>query len=232
MTENTITEKELAEKLESISASMLGLDKKEAWTRVAREAAELMGYEFTPEKPGPGTWHFTEGYMAPAPEVPAYVSKAGDLYLVHSDGRVEGFAGGSDAWPALTPARIIPVAAAPVTLTEDQVGQEWDAVTASDPEASLWLEYPVAHRARFKAVANALLSRYAAPVEGEPIASAAKPIDPTDAQVGDQVWAELHGGDEVTFTVTRVGMCALHSRSHFYDFDTIRSVRLLRREEA
>ena len=92
----------------------------------ARDALILMGLTVKPEKPGPGTWHFTEGYMAPAPEVPAYVSKAGDLYLVHSDGRVEGFAGGSDAWPDLSPARIVPVTTTPVALTEDQVGEEWD----------------------------------------------------------------------------------------------------------
>lgn len=217
-----ITEKELAEKLESISASMLGLDKKEAWTRVAREAAELMGYEFTPEKPAPGLYLHEDG--RPIIMIGPNFTEP-DSYLTVVD---------DSLWAdrnrdKLTPARIVPVTAAPVVLTEDQVGEEWDAVTASDPKASLWLEYPVAHRARFKAVANALLAKHAAPAEGEQIASAAKPIDPADVRVGDRVRLVLRNG-EATFIVANAYNNSLHSTTNTYYERDITAAYLLDRE--
>ena len=101
-----ITEKDLAEKLESISASMLGLDKKEAWTRVAREAAELMGYEFTPEKPEPGTWHLTDNFT-PGREFPAFVDAAGHLLVCDPPVPIVRW-DRDEAWPDLTPARVLP----------------------------------------------------------------------------------------------------------------------------
>ena len=191
-------------------------------TDQARTILEAAGVTVQPEKPGPGTWHFTEGYMAPAPEVPAYVSKAGDLYLVHSDGRVEGFAGGSDAWPALTPARVVPVTAAPVTLTEGQVGEEWDKVSV--PMVA-WRVLGSRNRERITATVNAALAQHAAPAEGEP-------IDPNDVRAGDRVRVVLEGGDEGTFTVTHIGESRLGSRQSVCLKRYIRSVRLLHREEA
>ena len=192
-------------------------------TDQARAILEAAGVKVQPEKPGPGTWHFTEGYMAPAPEVPAYVSKAGDLYLVHSDGRVEGFAGGSDAWPALSPARVVPVTAAPVTLTEDQVGELWEEhrVDVTSP----WGNWGVAPRMSVTRTANAILAQHAAPTEGEP-------IDVADVREGDRVRVELRNGDEATFTVHAATANYLCSREHTYHFDITRSVRLLHREEA
>ena len=102
----SITEKELAEKLRE----ECDINRHNGWNHAARKIAEAMGVTLAPEKPEPGTWHITDGYMSPAPEVPAYVSEVGNLHLVHQDGRIEGFSEGSDTWPALTPAHVVPEA--------------------------------------------------------------------------------------------------------------------------
>ena len=71
--------------------------------------------------------------------------------------------------------------------------------------------------------ANALLAKYAAPAEGEP-------IDPYDVYKGDRVRVELEKGDEATFTVTRVAPDFLTSERYVFYAHEIRSVRLLHRE--
>ena len=193
-------------------------------TDQARTILEAAGVTVQPE---PG-WYLTEdGEVArvkPNKHTGALILHIdGDVLLPHQP------------WPKLTPARIVPVTAAPVTLTEDQVGELHEVARLKDPAGAGVMPFSrlqEAVRAIHTATVNAALAQHAAPAESEPIADAAKLIDPADVRKGDRVWAELHGGDEVTFTVTRVGMYGPHSRFSTYDFNTIRSVRLLHREEA
>lgn len=219
-----ITEKELAEKLESISASMLGLDKKEAWTRVAREAAELMGYEFTPEKPRPGTWHIVKD----GPQVgdAARVDEDGYLHVIGSNGKTLRDIHPDNTWPDLTPARIVPVTT-PVTLTEEEVGELWDEYRVE--VTSPWRSWGVAPRVSVTRTANAILAKHAAPAEGELIASAAKPIDPDDVRVGDRVRLVLRNG-EATFIVANAYNNSLHSTTNTYYERDITAAYLLGRE--
>ena len=132
---------------------------------------------------------------------------------------------------AWTEARVIPVATAPVTLTEDQVGEVWDK-GATGADTSLWLEYPVAHREEFTRLANDILAQYVAPAEGEPIAGAVKPIDVADVREGDLVRMVLNNGDEVTITVKSVEPTFIESGYNYFSPNIIRAVHLLHREEA
>lgn len=130
----------------------------------ARTILEAAGVKVQPEKPEPGTWHIAR---PDSDRLPAFVTKEGRL-LVFEDGYIREDHAPDGKWPELAPARVVPVTAAQVTLTEDQMGEVWDAVTASDPGASIWADYPSSHRARFKAVVTAILDQYAAPAEGVP----------------------------------------------------------------
>ena len=123
---------------------------------------------------------------------------------------------------AWTEARVVPVSTTPVTLTEDQVGEVWSK------ESGLLVEWSVLGSRNQEAVTatvNAALAQHAAPAEGEP-------IDLGDVREGDRVRVVLKDGDAATFTVTRVGMYGPHSRFSTYDFNTIRTIHLLHREEA
>ncbi len=196
-------------------------------TDQARTILEAAGVKVQPEKPAlptePGSVIIATEVRGETGRWPAFLEPDGTWATSERvGGRVWHRPERITAW---TRARVAPAATTPVTLTEDQVGEVWDAVTASDPEASLWVDYPSSHRARFKAVMNAALAQHAAPAEGEP-------IDLGDVREGDRVRVVLKDGDAATFTVTRVGMYGPHSRFSTYDFNTIRSVRLLNREEA
>ncbi|WP_431862713.1 hypothetical protein [Micrococcus terreus] len=114
-------------------------------------------------------------------------------------------------------------ATTPVTLTEDQVGEAWNANKV--PHLNRWTATLGSLRGSITATANALLAQHAAPAEGEP-------IDVTDVREGDRVRVELENGDEATFTVTRVAPDFLTSERYVFYAREIRSVRLLHREEA
>ena len=198
-------------------------------TDQARAILEAAGVTVQPEKRESG-WYLTEdGEVArvkPNKHTGALILNIdGDVLLPHQP------------WPKLTPARVVPTTAAPVTLTEEQVGELWDRHSMTLSEE--WGAFSNTERLEMVNVVNAALAQHAAHAEGEPIAdaakliaSAAKPIDVADVRVGDRVRVELRNGDEGTFTVTRVGRYGLVSRFNAYDFNAIRSVRLLHREEA
>ena len=124
---------------------------------------------------------------------------------------------------AWTEARILPVATTPVTLTEDQVGEEWNA-NKSLPHRR-WAAVAAPARSSITATVNSALAQYAAPAEGEP-------IDVADVREGDRVRVELRNGDEATFTVTRVDTSWFESGCNSFLFRIIRTIRLLHREEA
>lgn len=70
---------------------------------------------------------------------------------------------------AWTEAVVVPVAAAPVTLTEEEVGRLYDAVDLGDTRGP-WEHLPADSllREHVTATANALLAKYAAPAEDVP----------------------------------------------------------------
>ena len=126
---------------------------------------------------------------------------------------------------AWTEARIVPVTAAPVTLTEDQVGEEWDQECGRYSTSLNWATFSDRWKRHIADTVNAVLAQHAAPAEGEP-------IDVKDVREDDRLRVVLENGDEATFTLTKVGVYGLCSHSNAYDFDTIRAVYLLHREEA
>ena len=115
---------------------------------------------------------------------------------------------------------VLPVTAAPVALTEDQVGKEWSKESALPGE---WSVLGSRLRERITATVNTFLSQYAAPAEGEP-------IDVADVREGDRVRVELRNGDEVTFTVKRVAPDFLTSEHNVFYVCNIRTIHLLDRE--
>ena len=215
----TITEKNFARKL---AEAFDGRD----WKPVVDIIKEVTGHEFAPEpKPLP-----TEpGSVIIATEVRGVKGKwraflaPGGVWF--SPAKINGtWWHDADHITAWTEVVVVPVAAAPVTLTEDQVGEVWDK-GATGADTSLWLEYPVAHREEFTRLANDILAQHAAPAEDEP-------IDPDDVLEGDLVRLEMDNGDEVTITVTRVGKSWVESRYGMHNRRFIRAVYLLHREEA
>ena len=129
----------------------------------ARTILEAAGVKVQPEKPAPGTWHIVKD----GPQVgdAARVDEDGYLHVIGSDGRTLRDIHPDDAWPELTPARIIP-AAAPVTVTEDQVGEVWDRHKTE--YMNQWKDIHRIGRTIWTSTVNALLSRYAAPAEDMP----------------------------------------------------------------
>lgn len=121
-----------------------------------------------------------------------------------------------------TEARVVPVTAAPVKLTEDQVGEQWGKESA--PQLA-WSVLGSRNRERVTATVNAFLAQYAAPAEGEP-------IDLGDVREGDRVRLVLVNGDEVTFTVEGVWSDSIDSPLYSFHPNNIRAVYLLHREEA
>ena len=195
-------------------------------TDQARTILEAAGVTVQPEKPGPGTWHIVKD----GPQVgdAARVDEDGYLHVIGSNGKTLRDIHPDNTWPDLTPARVVP-AAAPVTLTEEQVGELWGE--ESTPLGA-WSVLVSRSRERITDTVNSALTQYAAPAESEPIADAAKLIDPDDVRVGDRVRVELKDGDEATFTVRAVSVTYLCSRENAYNLSSIRAVYLLHREEA
>ena len=127
---------------------------------------------------------------------------------------------------ASIPARIVPVAAAPVTLTEEQVGEFHEVARLKNPAGAGVIPFrrlSEAVRAIHTATANAILAQYAAPAEGEP-------IDVDDVREGDRVRVVLNNGDEATITVTRVAPDFLTSERYVFYACNIRAIHLLDRE--
>ena len=182
-------------------------------TDQARAILEAAGVTVQPEKPAPG-WYLTEdGEVArvkPNKHTGALILHIdGDVLLPHQP------------WPELTPARVVPVAAAPVTLTEDQVGEVWDK--DSVPLVA-WRVLGGRNRERITATVNAALAQHAAPAEGEQ-------IDPRDVREGDRVHLVSKHGDEVTLTVRTVTGSYICSAKNLYDISNFRSIHLLHRED-
>ena len=149
----------------------------------------------------------------------ARVDEDGYLHVIGSNGKTLRDIHPDNTWPELTPARVVPVTATPVTLTEDQalaLRAEVDPANRS---------VPALPRELVTKFANAVLAQYAAPAEGEP-------IDVADVREGDRVRLVLDNGDEATFTVRVVSASYLCSRGSAYNLDTIRTIHLLHREEA
>ena len=187
----------------------------------ARDALILMGLTVKPEKPEPGTWHIVKD----GPQVgdAARVDEDGYLHVIGSNGKTLRDIHPDNTWPALTPARVVPVTTTPVTLTEGQVGQEWDANKV--PHLNRWAATLGSLRGSITATVNAALAQHAAPVEGEP-------IDPDDVREGDRVRLVLDGGDEATCTVASADSFRFDSRHNIYTRHAIRTIHLLHREEA
>lgn len=184
-------------------------------TDQARTILEAAGVTVQPEKREPG-WYLTEdGEVArvkPNKHTGALMLNIdGDVLLPHQP------------WPKLTPARVVPVATAPVTLTEDQVGELWGKHRGTG--AFSWVAYSTAILEAVTATVNAALAKYSAPAEGEP-------IDLGDVREGDRVRVVLKDGDAATFTFTVRTVSTYHlcSSENAYSRDNIRSVRLLHRE--
>ena len=129
----------------------------------ARTILEAAGVTVQPEKPAPGTWHIVKD----GPQVgdAARVDEDGYLHVIGSNGKTLRDIHPDNTWPALTPARVVPAAAAPVALTEDQVGEEWDK--DSVPLVA-WRVLGSRDRERITATVNALLAQHAAPAEDMP----------------------------------------------------------------
>lgn len=217
----TITEKNLAKKLAGIYGDINDYD----WLTVARTAAKELGVDLAPERPGPGTWHIVKD--GPQAGDAARVDEDGYLHVIGSNGKTLRDIHPDNTWPALTPARVVPVTASPVTLTEDQVGELWDEYRVEVTRS--WGSWGVAPRMSVTRAVNAALAQHAAPAEGEPIASAAKPIDPDDVRVGDRVRLVLRNG-EATFMVANAYNNSLHSTTNTYYERDITAAYLLDRE--
>ena len=117
---------------------------------------------------------------------------------------------------------VLPVTAAPVKLTEDQVGEQWGKESA--PQLA-WSVLGSRNRERVTATVNAFLAQYAAPAEGEP-------IDLGDVREGDRVRLVLVNGDEATITVEGVWSDSIDSPLYSFHPNNIRTIHLLHREEA
>ena len=124
---------------------------------------------------------------------------------------------------AWTPARVVP-AAAPATLTEDQVGDEWSKESALPGE---WSVLGSRSRERITATVNAILAQHAAPAEGEPI-----DLDAVVREGNNQVRLLLSNGDEVAITVTCVEKPRIESPPNLSRRRDVRAGYLLHREEA
>lgn len=191
-------------------------------TDQARTILEAAGMNVQPEpKPlptEPGLYLHEDGRRI-------IVDKEGEWWYPSPEGSGAWWIEDKNRSGRLTPAVVVPATTTPVTLTDDQMGVLWDAVTASDPGASPWVDYSSSHRARFKAVANAVLDQYAAPAEGEP-------IDLGDVREGDRVRLVLVNGDEATITVEGVWSDSIDSPLYSFHPNNIRAAYLLDREEA
>lgn len=192
-------------------------------TDQARTILEAAGVDLTPAPSGPGMYRTKGGDVlivsTAKTEYPDALWMCGEggsgkVYMVNAEDLRSG------SYP-LT--RIVPVAAAPVTLTEDQVGEVWDEhrVDVTRP----WRSWGLAPRMSVTRTVNAILAQYAAPVEGEL-------IDPDDVRAGDRVRVVLDNGDEATVTVKRVDKSWFESHYDAYARHFIRAVYLLHREEA
>ena len=134
---------------------------------------------------------------------------------------------------------VLPVTAAPVTLTEDQVGELWDQECGLGDTILSWATLSPYWKRHITATANTALAQHAAPAESEPIAdaakliaSAAKPIDLGDVREGDRVRLVLVNGDEATITVEGVWSDSIDSPLYSFHPNNIRAAYLLDREEA
>lgn len=188
-------------------------------TDQARTILEAAGVELAPEPIEPGLYLMAQ----PTGPRPVLVDRDGSLALISDEGdMLEGLVSSAEERKALTPARAVPVTAAPVTLTEDQVGEEWNRHKTE--YMNQWKDSPQIGRTVWTNTVNALLAQHAAPAEGEL-------IDVADVREGDRVRVELRNGDEATFTVTRVDTSWFESGCNCFLFSIIRSVHLLHREE-
>ena len=199
-------------------------------TDQARTILEAAGVKVEPEKPALPT---KPGSVIIATEVRGVTGKwvlvLDDIGEWYASPKIEGRRwhrpGHITAWIETV---VLPVAAAPVTLTEDQVGELWGE--ESTPLGA-WSALVSRNRERITATVNAALAQHAAPAEGEPIADAAKPIDPADVRVGDRVRLVLRNG-EATFIVANAYNNSLHSTTNTYYERDITAAYLLHREEA
>ena len=189
-------------------------------TDQARTILEAAGVKVQPGKPAPGTWHIVKD----GPQVgdAARVDEDGYLHVIGSNGKTLRDIHPDNTWPALTPARVVPAAAAPVALTEDQVGEVWEEHRVDG--SSSWRIWGVALRMSVTRTVNAALAQYAAPAEGEP-------IDVKDVREGDRVRLVSKHGDEVTLTVRTVTGSYICSAKNLYDISNFRSIHLLHRED-
>ena len=212
MTDTTLTHTALTEVAETAGVT----------TDQARTILEAAGVKVRPEKPEPGLYMHEDGR-------PIIVDEKGGWWHLNLEEAGMWWMDDENHSGRLTPARIVPVTATPVTLTEDQVGELWGE--ESTPLGA-WSALVSRNRERITATVNAALAQHAAPAEGEPIADAVKPIDLDDVREGDRVRLELDNGDEATITVTRVAPDFLTSERYVFYAREIRSVHLLHREEA
>ena len=194
-------------------------------TDQARTILEAAGVTVQPEKPALPT---EPGSVIIATEVRGvkgrwrmFLDQDGEWYASPKiEGRRWHRPGHITAWIETV---VLPVTTTPVTLTEDQVGEVWNANKV--PHLNRWTATLGSLRGSITATVNAALAQYAAPTESEP-------IDPADVCEGDRVRVELRNGDEATFTVTRVAPDVLASACNGFYACTIRTIHLLHREEA
>lgn len=151
----SITEKELVQKLRGEFGDVGG-----TFEEVARRAAELLGHEFAPEKPEPGTWHIVkdgEFYGCPA-----YVEPHGELRIIRDGFNVGSYTPNFPDWPDLTPARVVP--AEPVELPADACRTAWDAIEpwceGSPRYMSSWDGLPTADQSDLAMFAHNLLAKH------------------------------------------------------------------------
>lgn len=139
----TITQKDLAEEL-SNAWHDFGTD----WSDVARTAAELLGVELADDKTEPGATGWHEDTRRPA-----FVDERGSWRVIMPNGEIAYVDDGHD-FPV--PARVVP--AAPVALTEEQVGELWDSVRSDDHVC--WSNFTEGAQALQTATVNAALAKH------------------------------------------------------------------------
>ena len=131
----------------------------------ARTILEAAGVELAPEPSGPGMYRTRVGDIlivgTAKTEFPDALWLCGNggngkVYMVNAEDLRSG------SYP-LT--RVIPVAAAPVTLTEDQVGELWDQECGRYSTSLNWATFSDRWKRHIADTVNAILAQYAAPAE-------------------------------------------------------------------
>lgn len=116
--------------------------------------ANSLGLTLEPETPAPGV------YLLPSGGVLIANRKATVIFNPESGEYTTGLVEHCRT-DNLTPARVVP--AAPVELTEDEVGREFDAMNERDGYLARWSNYTDEARSQYTRIWNAAVSEHISP---------------------------------------------------------------------